>query len=219
MSVQHHPSDETMARFAAGTLSAGAQLVVASHIEGCSHCRAGIATYEAVGGALLEGSDETALRPDCLANVWSMIERDETASVLRKRAILTSPHRPDGIVLPRALDRCDVGPWRWLGHGIRLSRVKVPGEPDANLILLRVSPNHPLPEHGHTGTEFTQVLTGSLIDGTLKLMPGDIMEADQDLQHQPYAGPECDCISLAAVDGKLKINTFIGQVVLNVLGL
>jgi putative transcriptional regulator len=112
-----------------------------------------------------------------------------------------------------------MGPWRWLGPGIRLSRLTVPREPDANIILLRVGANRPLPEHGHTGTEFTQILQGSLIDGAIRMIPGDIMEADAEVEHQPVAGPEGECISLAAVEGKLRIDGLIGRAMLSMIGL
>jgi putative transcriptional regulator len=219
MTVNHHPSDETLARFAARTLSAGTHLVLASHIEGCRRCVETVDRFEAVGGALLDGMAETPLSQDSFARTLQMIERDEMAKGAVKKAILASPKRPDGIVLPRALDACEVGPWLWLGPGIRLSRVKVPHAPEATLIMLRVASGRPMPEHGHAGTEYTQLLKGSLIDGAVRMMPGDLMEADENLQHQPIAGPGEDCICLAAVDGKLRASGIIGRAFLSVLGL
>jgi len=219
MTIHHHPSDDTLLRHAAGSVPAATRRIVAAHVEGCRCCAETIGRFEAIGGVLLDEMAATPLSSDCLARTWALIEADERMVAARQTAILRSPRRPDGIVLPRALDDCDVGPWRWLGPGIHLSRIRVPGAPEANLVLLKVAPNRPLPEHGHTGTEFTQVLSGSLIDGALRLLPGDLMEADQDLQHQPVAGPEGECISLAAIEGKLRIGGIIGRTVLSLVGL
>jgi putative transcriptional regulator len=219
MTIRHHPSDETLTSYAAGTMSAATRIVVASHIEGCRRCAAEVGRFEAIGGALLDTAPETELSEDCFPHLMARIDRLGTVERAPKKAIFALPKHADGIVLPRALHGCDVGPWRWIGPGIHMSRVRVPDAPKSNLILLKVGANRPLPEHGHTGTEYTQVLTGSLVDGSLKLMPGDIMEADHDLQHQPVAGPEGDCISLAAVEGKLRIPGLIGRTVLSLVGL
>jgi putative transcriptional regulator len=228
MTINHHPSDETLAKFAAGTLPLGTRIVVTAHIEGCRRCESQIGRFEAICGALVDELEPTALSEGLLQRTLAAMDHERVSRPTTdrpqcradlQRAILASPRRPGGIVLPRALDGYDVGPWRWLGPGIRLSRVKIPQGSDANVILLRVGANRPLPEHGHTGLEFTQVLSGSLVDGALKLLPGDLMEADADLQHQPHAGPEGDCISLAAIEGKLEIAGLIGRSVLSFVGL
>ena len=38
------------------------------------------------------------------------------------------------------LARREIGPWRWIGPGMRFARVEVPEDPDHNVILLRVGP-------------------------------------------------------------------------------
>ena len=54
MTVQHHPSDETLLRFAAGTLTAGIRLVVGVHVDGCPRCGVQVGCFEAIGGAMLD---------------------------------------------------------------------------------------------------------------------------------------------------------------------
>jgi len=54
MTINHHPSDETLMRMAAGSLSAGPALVVSVHLEGCAACRDRVCLFEAVGGTMLE---------------------------------------------------------------------------------------------------------------------------------------------------------------------
>lgn len=220
MTIQFHPSDETLARYAAGTLPAGVAVVIASHVEGCACCQKAVRAFEAVAGSLLDREVDTGLSDDLLARTLTALDREppRDRTALRK-AILASPRRPDGIILPRALDRCDATPWRWIAPGIHLSRVSVPDAPDANVILLKVAPNKIMPEHGHSGTEYTQVLTGTLIDGDIHMQPGDLIEAGHEIEHQPVAGPESVCISLAAVEGKLQVDSFIGRMVLSMVGL
>jgi putative transcriptional regulator len=219
MSVRFHPSDETLARYAARTLSLGVEVVTAAHIAGCRHCTDLVGHFEAVGGALLDTMPETPVDNESLAHTFARIERQTEIRRQAKSAILKSPQRPAGLVLPHALDRYDAGPWRWLGPGIHMSRVKMPKDAGSTVILLRVAANTPMPEHGHEGTEYTQVLSGSLLDSDQCARAGDFVEAGDDMHHQPVAGPDSDCICLAAVDGRLRANSFIGQAYLSILGL
>ena len=68
----HHATDETLMRYAAGTLTTGPRIVVEAHLADCAACRARVGTYEAVGGALLEQAEPTALSPSALADVLSL---------------------------------------------------------------------------------------------------------------------------------------------------
>lgn len=219
MTIRHHPSDETLMRRAQGTLSPGVDIVVAAHIEGCQQCRKRVAEFEAVGGELIASATPTAVSGDLLARTLAILDRDASDRAAIKRKILASPRRPDGIILPRALDTCDATPWRWIAPGIHLSRVVVPNAPEANVILLKVAADKVMPEHGHTGTEYTQVLTGTLIDGDITMRPGDLMEADHETEHQPHAGPGEVCVSLAAIEGRLNMDSFLGRMVLSMVGL
>ena len=219
MTINHHPSDETLLGYAAGALPAGTRLVISVHVQGCSRCARDVGRFEAIGGQVLTEAPGTELSQDLLGRTLASLDRDDRSSGARGKAVFEAARRSDGIILPRALSAYETTPWRWISPGIHLSRVKVQEDPDANVILLRVGANRLLPEHGHTGTEFTQVLTGSLIDGSKRLMPGDIMEASADLEHQPVAGHEGECICLAVVEGKLRIGGLIGRTVLSLVGL
>src|SRR3954453_410600 len=54
MTIRHHPPDELLTSFAAGTLDLGQHVAVATHLVGCSHCRTMVRAMEQVGGAVLE---------------------------------------------------------------------------------------------------------------------------------------------------------------------
>ena len=47
MTLERHPSDESLLRYAAGSLGAGPSLVVAAHLELCAACRAQVTKFEA----------------------------------------------------------------------------------------------------------------------------------------------------------------------------
>lgn len=68
-----------------------------------------------------------------------------------------------------------------------------------------------LPGHGHTGMEFMQVLSGSLSDERGRYFPGDLDEADDEVDHRPVVGEESDCICLAALEGDTRLHGVLGR--------
>ena len=123
-----------------------------------------------------------------------------------------------GIRLPRALDGCGVAPWRWIGPGVRWSRVTVPGDDEANVMLLKVAAGRKLPEHTHGGLEYTQVLKGSFSDARGRYDPGDMDEADAAVQHQPIVDDGGECICIAALEGQMHMRGFFGRLIQPFIG-
>lgn len=221
MTIRHHATDETLMRYAAGQLPAGPAMVVATHLAGCPACHARVAGFEAVGGALLEEIEPVPMAPDAFAAALRVIDAEEATppvaplpiappSVARRRM---PGMLPGDIPLPEPLRACEIGPWRWIGFGVRASAVKLPHDPSARLTLLRVGPGRKLPEHGHFGTEFTQVLVGSFADGYGRYLPGDLSEMDSQVEHQPVVDPDGECICLAALEGGMRLTGFFGRLI------
>ena len=61
-SISHHPTDETLAAFASGTLDEGRSVVVSMHVSLCATCKSKVRQYEAIGGALLDLVDEVLVK-------------------------------------------------------------------------------------------------------------------------------------------------------------
>lgn len=217
MTTTHHAKDETLMRFAAGTLAAGPAIVVAAHLASCADCRARVGHYEALGGALLEDLEPTSLSATALSDVLARIDNDEGAAA--SAPVSRQPVEIEGVRLPEALRGCDIGRWRWIGPGMRMSRVGVPHDPDANLILLKVGRGKALPDHGHVGTEFTYIVSGSFTDTFGTFGPGDLAEMDEDVEHQPIVDRDDDCICLAALEGKMRFKGVIGRMLQPIFGI
>jgi putative transcriptional regulator len=214
MTINHHPSDETLMRMAAGTLGAGLALVVSVHLERCAVCREQIANFEAVGGAILDKMPPAPLAADLFART---LERLETPTKpAREKALVKHPDL--GIELPRAVRNCEVGPWKWLGPGFMWSKIKIAGNPDAKVMLLKGKAGLHLPAHGHTGLEFMQVLSGSLWDERGQYFPGDLDEAGEDVDHRPIVGEGSECICLAALEGDTRLHGLLGRLLRPIVG-
>lgn len=217
MTANHHATDETLMRFAAGTLAAGPAIVVEAHLAQCTACRARVGEYQALGGALLEDTPPTSLSETALSDVLALIEAEEVVDAPATRPL--APLEIDGVVLPDALRGCDIGRWRWIGPGMKMSRVEVPHDPDANLILLKVGPGRALPDHGHVGTEFTFIVSGSYTDRFGTFRPGDLAEMDEDVEHQPIVDQDDECVCLAAMEGKMRFKGMIGRMLQPIFGI
>jgi putative transcriptional regulator len=209
----HHPSDETLLRYAAGKLAAGPALVVAVHLDGCAVCRARVGEYEAIGGHLLETMPSEQISSGSLIRTLELLETDRPAP---RRP--STPRRDIGTELPGKLRRYEIGPWRWLAPGFRWSRIAIPGERDAKVMLLRARAGLKLPKHGHTGTEYMQVLFGSLSDDRGRYGPGDFDEADAEVEHRPIVGWDSECICLAALDGDTRLRGLLGRMLRPIVG-
>ena len=73
--------------------------------------------------------------------------------------------------------------------------------------------------HGHDGIEYTTVLSGAFIDVTGRYGPGDYVEGDEEIEHQPIADACEDCLYLAAFDGRFRMKSLMGRVAQSLLGL
>jgi len=213
MTARRHPTDETLVAYAAGRLGAGPRLVVETHLGGCSSCRKHVRAFEAIGGALLESEAGGPAPNDLLARTWARIE-----------AAPTTPRAPKPLApepypgAPTSLRHCAIGPWRFVQPGLRIAMVTPPGETEASAMLMRVSAGRRMPRHTHDGMEFTQVLSGIFYDASGRYLTGDYIEADGEVDHQPVADEEQDCICLAAIEGRLRLTSFVGRWAQTVLG-
>jgi putative transcriptional regulator len=218
MNIRHHPDDGLLLARASGQLPAGTRLVLASHLELCPLCRERARTLDALGGVMLDELEAAPMADDALARAWASIDALESAPAAPVR-VGAPPPLPPGARWPRALSHCSATPWRWIGPGMRWSRVSVPDAPDANVFLLRIAAGKYLPQHTHQGLELTQVLHGRFHDGRALFGPGDFDAADGEIHHQPVVQDGSECICLASLDGRLRFDSAIARVLGSLVGM
>ena len=201
--ITHHLSDRLLMAYSADMLPEAFSLAVAAHIELCDECRARLASFDAVGGGLLEdirGVESSAMGKNALAATLARIETAEPENDAAAR-------HPGDAVLPETLARyvgggVDAIKWRGIGGGVK--QAILPTSSAATARLLYIPAGVAVPDHGHAGTELTLVLQGAFADETACFRRGDIEIADEDMEHQPIAQPGPDCICLAVTDAPLK---------------
>lgn len=215
----HHPSEETLLGYAAGTLSAGPAVVTESHLSSCALCRSRLAALRVTGGAVLEALPPADMAPEALSRTVAGMDRAPMLRVVQAESVRRRhDHRNlRNLRLPASLEAYELGRWMWMGPGVKSCKILVPGQPKANARIMRIAPNCRMPEHGHTGIEFTQVIHGSYSDGFHHYGVGDFSEADSEVEHQPVSDSEHGCVCVTAQEGHLRFNGLLGRL-LNPLG-
>jgi len=218
MTINHHLSDAFLLDYAAGNLSEGWSLAVATHLALCPACRRQLDAMEGAAGALLEKITVVA---DTSNDAWDRMK----ARLGGLQAIEINPAPPrktaNPAILPEPL-RSYVGgdlpdlKWRALGRGAYQILIDT-GDKDTQVRLLRIPAGKPVPEHTHKGYELTLVLAGSFRDGKDVFARGDIEEADDTLLHQPIASEGEDCICLAVTEAPLKFTSWIVRLIQPIL--
>ncbi|WP_027058686.1 ChrR family anti-sigma-E factor [Mesorhizobium loti] len=196
--IAHHPTDETLAAFASGTLDEARGLVVSMHLSLCAACSRKVEGYEAIGGELLEQATPVSMEPGALGNVLRLIEENSAAPETR-------PKEP--------LDRYRLGPWRWVGPGVRQRSVSVPEVSNIKVFMLKAAPGTRLPHHKHTGYEWTCVLEGAFEHQFGRYGPGDFDEADETMEHKPTVCEGDPCICIVALQGNIVLQSRLGRII------
>lgn len=193
----HHPSIETLTSYAAGSLRAGFNVVAGAHIANCPTCREELPLLECIGGLVLEQSAASEIGPEALARTMSLLDAPEKAPVAAMggvQQLLASAKR------------------RWVAPGVWVAKVDTPHAPEDRVYMLSVDPGAATAEHTHAGLEFTQVVSGALIDGEIIYRAGDFTERDAQHTHRPLAYGNEPCVCLFATQGRLVPAGWLGRI-------
>jgi putative transcriptional regulator len=205
MTIMNHPSEATLAAFASGTLDESRGLVVATHLSLCRQCRGTVRSFEAVGGALLEGAEPANMTAGALERTMARLGELQTSAIARAERV------QDEHDLPAPLAQYALGSWRWIGRGVQLRSVDVASAEGVRVFMLKAAPGTRLPRHRHTGTEWTCVFEGAFRHDLGRYGPGDFDEADESVEHNPVVEDGVACICLVALQGSIRLQSRLGR--------
>ena len=217
MAILHHPSDDLLLAYAAGSLSESLSLLVATHSALCPRCRHEIERAEAIGAAVVDAAEPVAMESAALDAVLARLNEGPGGGEAMSERRPSAPLADAGAkAIPEPLrsylnGSLDGLRWRRLGPGVR--QFPVLSQPGGlNTRLLRIAPQTTLPEHGHGGEEHTLVLKGRFFDGDEVFARGDLESAHGEIVHQPVSGPDEDCICLVVTDAPLQFTGLVGRI-------
>lgn len=206
---RHHPSDDVLMAYAAGSLPAPFALVVATHLALCPACRAETRRHEAVGGILLDELAPATVSEEAKSRVMARLDEPVPEPPV------PTPDRRGGEVLPQPLRDLVGGPlkarlWRFAGG---FSYVPLPSPRGFRIRLLSIRPGFGAPKHTHEGSEMALVLAGGFKDGGRQFLRGDVAEADSSIDHRQIADPGEPCLCLAVTEGRLHLTGPLGRLI------
>lgn len=207
MTITHHLTDQLLMAYSAGQLPEAFNLVVATHVSMCDDCRAAIAAFDALGGAMVDASEGAAVTDGLLEATLAQIDGQ------KPKPDVAAVQKPG--VFPQPLAEyvggdLDAVKWRSLGMGVR--QAILPTEKGASVRLLHIPAGQAMPDHGHRGMELTLVLQGAFSDGVGRYNRGDVDVETEATQHTPVAEAGLPCICLSATDAPLRFTGFIPRI-------
>lgn len=208
----HHPDAELLLDYAAGGTALPVSLAVAAHLSYCGECRARSERLDALGGALMEMQPPEAVSDDALAMALSRLdapppEAPTPAIALdaETKALIPPPLRP--------YTQASLKDLRWRRKG-PLQEVILPVPASGyRASLFRLAPGVAAPRHGHTGREYTVVLSGSFTDDGETFGVGDFAFADPSLFHTQVGDPRDGCICFTVHDAPVRLTGVLGAIV------
>ncbi len=214
--INHHLSDKLLMAYSAGSLPEAFNLAVATHIALCDECRARLASFDALGGVILEeaSAPDVSMESSALSATLERVKTGKPTPRARQTA-------PQDALLPAPL-RDYVGDpshirWRSLGGGAKQMILATTEQATARLLLIPAGTK--VPDHSHGGLELTLVLQGAFADEHDRFGRGDIEIADESTHHQPIAEPGEDCICLAVTDAPLRFRGLLPRLAQPFLGI
>lgn len=214
--IKHHLTDALLMAYSAGSPPEAFSLILAAHVSMCDECRARLAAFDTVGGALIDTGEAAEMEQGSLAATLTRIKArgsDDTGPDAPRRSVSQQSARP--FVLPAPVrdyvgGDVDAVRWRPVGGGVR--QAILPTSRAASARLLYIPGGVAVPDHGHRGTELTLVLQGAFSDESDRFARGDVEVADENVQHTPVAEKGEDCICLAATDAPLRFRGLIPRI-------
>ena len=203
LSISHHPDDATLVSFSSGSLERSFAALVACHLHYCDRCRERLQQAEALGAELFGRIEAVTVSDSAKQQLMQRLETEPAEQAPTEAS--PEPLIPALLQDWRQAD-FDQLEWKLIAPGIR--QFKLPAG-DAHLNLLRIAPGTSVPVHGHEGSELTLILSGSYSDEIGRFQAGDVADLDDEIEHQPIADRNQDCICLIATDAPLRFRNWV----------
>lgn len=210
-------SEDTITEFAAGTLSPAKHLIVACQSEMSDSVAERIEFQENVAASFLDDVKTESLSPLFMGNVLEKLPKQsqQNGGGARKTSLAPQTLRKE---IGQGLS--DIK-WRSFVPGVAVYDIY--GDRHYNsgdrLYLLKAKGGIKMPEHSHSGEEWTLILTGSYSIGDQRFSRGDLHIEDETTVHSPHIDEGEDCICLVMTQGPLKMKTLAARIVQPFVGI
>jgi putative transcriptional regulator len=204
----HHPQKEIIEKYTVGELSAQLALMISAHLDQCEECRSRDSKI------LERESLQMASTPSKLSNheldsaflsIMSKVSaHDENSKNEADSQGVSIQVSGQLIPLPRSLNflKDRQIPWKEFGKKNAIAPIAV--TPKGNFYLIYIGPGESVPQHNHSGTEYSYVVAGSYDDGISVFNTGDFSFSTHETTHSPRATSDDGCLVISWVEGRLN---------------
>ncbi|BFM12873.1 ChrR family anti-sigma-E factor [Simiduia litorea] len=197
--IKHHPDDNLLVEFSAGTLAFAQSIAVSSHLHFCDHCRRRAERLNSIGANLMSDCDSVAVSEDLLDKVFSKLDQPGKTEVRVPKGRSKMPRVIDKLLTQQGQPR-----WQFLTPSLDMARLHT-GQQEFEVALHRIKAGGSVAEHDHRGTEITLVLDGSFSDENGIYHEGDFLMRDAGQVHRPLASRDAPCICLSVVAAPVRM--------------
>lgn len=230
--IKHHPDENTLSEYCAGSIDWAVGIAVAAHLHHCPKCRTQVQNMSQVGGALLREAKaekpSEALFAQTLAKVRALSEAEDreklehtqkcetTARALSDTQSLETLTR-DPLLrdLPPVVEKLAVRnrlSWKKVSPSLKLAKLKT-GQDLYEVAFHRICAGGKVVEHDHRGIEMTMVLKGSFSDEDGVYSEGDFIVRQIGDVHKPIAAQNQDCLCLTVSEAPVAVTGLLGKVI------
>ena len=199
--IEHHPNDELLASYSAGSLPLSQALCLSAHLEQCHICSRKLQRLNRLGSTLLQNLEPAPASPALKARLLDQLDS----------LVDEANQKPDEVgdpSVPRCLHQFVKNGyaqlnWKWISphiHNVELCR----DDNGARVELLKIKPGGSASTHTHLGDEYTVILEGSFSDEQGIYRKGDFLMRDGSDEHTPVATKDQVCICLAITEGPIQ---------------
>ncbi|MGI9295421.1 MAG: ChrR family anti-sigma-E factor [Pseudomonadales bacterium] len=193
----YHPDKSMLVDYSAGNMSFGPALCVTAHLEYCQLCQRELQGMTTLGAVLMEQQRGTEVSPELLDRVMQEIDNEDPLPTQ------PTPRKKQSVLLnfvPRDLQSMA---WHGMSDTLKTHELDV-GDPCHLVTLIRMRRGGAVPKHTHKGQEITLVLQGGFSDANGSYRVGDFVECTSEIEHQPVAHQDEDCICLTSRSAPIK---------------
>lgn len=203
--VSHHPKDELLLEFTAGTLDSVPSMCVSAHLHYCERCRAKVSQLNELGAQVFSDQQSVAVDDDALDRIFERIDTGTSSDTYAVEQIKSGfPYIVDKLL------RASQGPqWKKLSSSLDIARLTT-GQSNFEVALHRICAGGKTPTHTHSGKEYTVVLSGSFSDEDGIYRPGDFLIRRPGESHQPMGAQNGECICFSALESPIRLPGILG---------
>ncbi len=206
---RHHPSDDLLVEYAAGTASASMALCVNVHLKYCPRCQNTVERLAVLGGLVFESQVGVDVDEKLFDGVMQRIDAEDSLAVTATRE---PPSRQARRLLAAWLP---TGNWQtlvWKRQWFKVYEFLLEaGRDGQRLALQKLAAGGRVPRHGHHGREVTVILQGGFSDAQGVYEEGDFVLRETDQEHRQRAMENCDCICLALLEAPVRLSGPLGH--------